>query len=50
MNVESKTIAMRALIHYQLGVCYAMMFYEDAATANMKAVFKYVRKVYLIHY
>lgn len=47
MNLESKTIGMRALIHYQLGVCYAMLFHDEDATKNMNLVFDYVRKVLL---
>jgi len=36
---------MRALIHYQLGICYAMLFHEDEAVENMNLVFNYVRRV-----
>lgn len=43
--LESTTIGMRALIHYQLGVCYAMLFHDEDAKRNMETVFNYVRKV-----
>eukprot|EP01087_Luapelamoeba_hula_P011163 TRINITY_DN3003_c1_g1_i1.p1 TRINITY_DN3003_c1_g1~~TRINITY_DN3003_c1_g1_i1.p1 ORF type:complete len:544 (+),score=105.50 TRINITY_DN3003_c1_g1_i1:60-1634(+) len=43
---ESRSVGVRSLCHYQLGVCQAMMFHEDTALEHMQEVSKYVRKGY----
>jgi len=44
LSPESPTPALKALCHYQAGICYSFLFREEQAKASMTQALKHIRK------